>query len=84
MVTWFYRRGRQNINAVVLMLSLGVARCAGRIGQTHRTTHQIYACAMGSCGVFEARRFSGAGDLRFTMNVVHTESLSGCLSRWDS
>ena len=31
---WFYGRDNHNIHAFVLMLLLGVSRCAGRIGKT--------------------------------------------------
>ena len=65
---WLYIRDNQHINAFVMMLSLGISRCAGRIRKTNGDTHKFNACGIGIYNAFDSHRFRGAGDLRFTMN----------------
>ena len=64
----------ENSDVFLLMISLGVSRCAGSIEKSNAETYEIDACGMGICNVFEACRFDGAGDLRFTMKSAQNKS----------
>ena len=64
---WLYGRDNHNMHALLLMLSLGASRFAGRIAESNGNTHKMNACGMCMCNDFEACRFVFAGDLRFTM-----------------
>ena len=64
----------ENINVFLLMISLGVSRCAGEHFFPLRKRSKIYACGIGMCNVFEACRFDGAGDFRFTMKSAQNKS----------
>ena len=68
------QQGESTCSCIYDMLSLGVSRCAGRIGKANGKTHEINACGIGICNVLEACRSGGAGDLRFTMNLAQTLS----------
>ena len=53
---------------------LAVFQCAGHIRKTNGNTHKINACDIGIWNAFEACRFGGVGDLRFTMNPEQTQN----------
>ena len=64
----------ENSDVLLLMISFGVSRCAGEHWFPRRKRSKTYVCGIGICNVFEACRFDGAGDLRFTMKSAQDKS----------
>jgi hypothetical protein len=56
------------------MHSLDVSRCDEDIGKSSVNSTKMRICGSGKSSAFEVVASAGAGDVRFAMNLVQTES----------
>ena len=74
----------------VVLRSVDVSRCAEDICKTNVNSTKMNVCGIGKRNVFYIVVSAGAGDLRFAMNMVQTQSevlissMVGCVSNLDN